>query len=238
MQQRLAELGTLKDGWDGEGSLAISPKVLTFVGNVLGQSNANLLNDWVLFPDARGYIYFDYTHGKNIAGITIAENGMTAFVKKNGELRKCSYAELSEDKVIKITFPSYAHYALLPLPIMSPAQELDVALVSQALQLLANLRLNVVIGRVALLQLFGEQIHLFERKLLARQALHTRQHIHQPSTTLQVLGNERLRALVSAQHLVVRYLHGIPDDRNLTTLWDVVEQDVAARPASPLGILR
>lgn len=99
---RLAELGALKDGWDGEGSLAISPKVLTFVGNVLGQSNANLLNDWVLFPDSRGYIYFDYTHGKDIAGITIAENGMTAFVKKNGELRKYSYAELSEDKVIKI----------------------------------------------------------------------------------------------------------------------------------------
>lgn len=99
---RLAELASLKPGWDGEGSVPISLKVLNFVGSMLEKVNANLLKDWVLFPDARGYIYLDYTHGKDIAGITVSEDGMTAFVKKDGELRKYSFAELSEQKLIKV----------------------------------------------------------------------------------------------------------------------------------------
>lgn len=98
----LAELGSLKDGWDGEKSVAISPKVLTFVGSVLADLDANLLKDWVLFPDARGYIYMDYTRGKDIAGITVAEDKMSAFDKKNGELRKYSFDELNEQKLISI----------------------------------------------------------------------------------------------------------------------------------------
>ena len=99
---RLAELGSLKPGWDGEGSLPISLKVLTFVGGVLERTDAKLLKDWVIFPDARGYLYFDYTHGKDIAGITISEKGMSAFVKKNSELRKYSFTELSEKKLLKV----------------------------------------------------------------------------------------------------------------------------------------
>lgn len=99
---RLAELGSLKPGWDGEGSKPISLKVLAFTGSILEKVSASLLKNWVLFPDARGYIYFDYTHGKDIAGITVSENGMTAFVKKNGKLSKYSLTELSEQKLEKV----------------------------------------------------------------------------------------------------------------------------------------
>ena len=44
----------------------------------------------------------DYTHGKDIAGITVAEDKMTAFVKKNGELRKYTFDALIEQDLINV----------------------------------------------------------------------------------------------------------------------------------------
>ena len=61
---------------------------------------------------------------------------------------------------------------------MSTTKKLNVALVTKALELLTNLRLNERVGWMAVLKLIGKHIHLFEREFLAWQPLHARQYIH------------------------------------------------------------
>lgn len=105
--KRLDELSRLKDGWDGEGSKRISRSILAFVKRVIGEATDDDLADWVLFPDARGYLYLDYTHGPDIAGITIADNQMSAFVKRVGQVKKAVYTTLEECDVITILKESH-----------------------------------------------------------------------------------------------------------------------------------
>lgn len=102
MQKRLDELSNLADGWDGDGSCSIDRGVVDFVHRVIMIASSQSLEDWVLFPDARGYLYLDYTHGNNIAGITISNNKVAAFLKINGHLAKYTYDKLVEQDVVKI----------------------------------------------------------------------------------------------------------------------------------------
>ena len=102
MLARITDLELLENGWDGEGSLAINPTSLNLSRKVVLNVTSELLEDWVLFPDARGFVYWDYTHGKNLAGITIAPNKMVAFVKKNGQLHKYSFDKVEFSKIINI----------------------------------------------------------------------------------------------------------------------------------------
>ena len=55
------------------------------------------LQNWVAFPDARGYIYLDYTQDNNIAGVTIANHQVVAFIKRDGHLSKFSFDKLDEN---------------------------------------------------------------------------------------------------------------------------------------------
>ncbi len=107
LHERLAELGKLPKGWDGEGSLPISSSILSFVSKVLGEVDGKLLENWVLFPNARGYLYWDFTKGKDIAGITIAPHKIVAFVKKSGQLNKFSFNELNVLDVIHVLEETY-----------------------------------------------------------------------------------------------------------------------------------
>ena len=96
---RLSDLANLESGWDGEGSKPISASILAFVGEALADIPNSLLEGWVLFPDARGYLYWDFTQGDDIAGITLTEDKMTAFVKKQGKLRKYTFDTLDEQNL-------------------------------------------------------------------------------------------------------------------------------------------
>lgn len=102
MLSRLTELRSLEDGWDGEGSLSINRTSLDISQEVVLNASSGLLVDWVLFPDARGFVYWDYTQGKNIAGITVAPNKMVAFVKKNGQIHKYDFDKVDFKEIIKI----------------------------------------------------------------------------------------------------------------------------------------
>ena len=93
-------MATLELGWDGEGSKPISASILAFVGETLSDIPDFLLEDWVLFPDARGFLYWDFTHGDDIAGITLTEDKMTAFVKKQGKLHKYNF-DTSDEQNLK-----------------------------------------------------------------------------------------------------------------------------------------
>lgn len=83
MLKRLEELALLKEGWDGENSVSIDSGIQDFLRRVILQSSDKELVNWVLFPDARGYLYLDYTEGKNLAGITIAPHQIVAFIKRD-----------------------------------------------------------------------------------------------------------------------------------------------------------
>lgn len=102
MLSRLDELAKLSDGWDGEHSFHINHEVLEFVRKTITLAKEDSLKDWVLFPDSHGYLYLDYTEEKNIAGITIANNQIAAFVKRNGELAKYKYDKLDVKDILAL----------------------------------------------------------------------------------------------------------------------------------------
>jgi hypothetical protein len=99
---RLDELSKLPDGWDGEGSLALSRNIVDFVKRIILLAADSSLQDWVAFPDARGYIYLDYTEDNNIAGVTISNHQVVAFIKRNGHLSKFSFDKLDEKEVLSL----------------------------------------------------------------------------------------------------------------------------------------
>lgn len=102
MLKRLDELALLADGWDGADSYAINEGVIDIARRIIKQANDQTLAEWVLFPDARGYLYWDFTSGKDIAGITMASNQVVAFVKKNGSLIKHHFDRLAESDLLKV----------------------------------------------------------------------------------------------------------------------------------------
>lgn len=102
MLKRLEELALLKEGWDGENSVSIDSGIQDFLRRVIMLSSDKELVNWVLFPDARGYLYLDYTEGKNLAGITIAPHQIVAFIKRDGHLSKYNYDHLNEQDVLDL----------------------------------------------------------------------------------------------------------------------------------------
>lgn len=99
---RLDELSRLSNGWDGEGSLALSRNIVDFLKRTILLAADSSLQNWVAFPDARGYVYLDYTEGNNIAGVTIADQQVVAFVKRDGHLSKFSFDKLDEKEVLTL----------------------------------------------------------------------------------------------------------------------------------------
>ena len=91
---------SVKTDWDGEGSLALSRNILDFLKRTILLAADSSLQNWVAFPDARGYVYLDYTEGNNIAGVTIADQQVVAFIKRDGHLSKFSFDKLDEKEVL------------------------------------------------------------------------------------------------------------------------------------------
>lgn len=88
MNSRLDELSQLKAGWDGVGSQAISGECILKFRNALEVIPEKLLKGWVLFPDARGHLYLDYTENGNVAGITLTDSQLIYFMKKGSLVEK------------------------------------------------------------------------------------------------------------------------------------------------------
>lgn len=102
MWNRLDELTKLKNGWDGENSVSIKEEIIFFIRDVISECDDKLLNDWIIFPDARGYLYLDYTSNKNFAGITVTDNKFVYFIKKNGKIEKNDNNILNKEELINI----------------------------------------------------------------------------------------------------------------------------------------
>ena len=102
MEDRLAELSLLKEGWDGQDSKAIEKVCIDGLRNALEIIPDRLLKNWVLFPDAHGYLYLDYASGKDIAGLTLMPTKLVGFIKKDGLLEKNDSMEFSTANILSI----------------------------------------------------------------------------------------------------------------------------------------
>ena len=88
LQERADALGLLTDGWDGTDSKAIENNSIRKFKKAIEKADEKLLQGWVLFPDAHGYLYLDYTSSNAVAGITLANDRIIYFIKKDGRTVK------------------------------------------------------------------------------------------------------------------------------------------------------
>ena len=88
LTNRLDSLSKLHDGWDGTDSKAIDRRCIVKLRSALNKATERQLSGWVLFPDARGYLYFDYTGEHGTAGITMTGDTLISFVQKGDTLEK------------------------------------------------------------------------------------------------------------------------------------------------------
>lgn len=102
MWNRIEELARLKAGWDGAGSEPIKKEIICFLQGLISECDDNLLKNWVLFPDSRGYLYLDYANKKDMAGITITDDAFVYFIKKDGALEKKDDNVLTQEALTNI----------------------------------------------------------------------------------------------------------------------------------------
>lgn len=102
MPQRINELQSLLDGWDGCLSRIVSPVCIKAIKDFLEIVPDRLLTNWVMFPDSRGYLYLDYTSTSGVAGITQKPDGILYFIQKGGLVEKSSHEELTSSEVLHV----------------------------------------------------------------------------------------------------------------------------------------
>lgn len=102
LTERLASLSRLEDGWDGVGSKAIDRQCVTKLRAAFNKATEKQLAGWVLFPDARGYLYLDYMGKNGTAGITITADSLVYFIQKGDSLEKNNGILFSSANLISI----------------------------------------------------------------------------------------------------------------------------------------
>ena len=100
--ERADSLGQLADGWDGQDSKAIAPQSIRRFKSVIAKVEETLLEGWILFPDARGYLYLDYTGSDAVAGITMTDNHLVYFFKKDGRTVRNDRAAFTSRNLLSI----------------------------------------------------------------------------------------------------------------------------------------
>gem|GEM_PF-1903201 len=86
--QRVDELQELKRGWDNNDSKAIDTIAIRKFKSAINKMTGDMLDGWVLFPEAHGYLYFDFSGNDTIAGITMTGDKIVYFIRKNGKIQK------------------------------------------------------------------------------------------------------------------------------------------------------
>ena len=99
---RLDSLSKLHDGWDGADSKAIDRQCVAKLRTALNKATEKQLAGWVLFPDARGYLYLDYTGKNGTAGITMTADSLVYFIQKDNAFEKNNGILFSSANLISI----------------------------------------------------------------------------------------------------------------------------------------
>lgn len=100
--ERADSLGQLADGWDGQDSKAIAPESIRRFKSAIAKADEILLEGWILFPDARGNLYLDYTGSDAVAGITMTDDRLVYFFKKDGRTVRNDHAAFTSRNLLSI----------------------------------------------------------------------------------------------------------------------------------------
>lgn len=100
--ERVDSLERLTDGWDGADSKAIMPQSIRKFKTAIVKTREELLQGWLLFPDAHGYLYLDYTGSNAVAGITMTGERLIYFFRKDGKTVKNDGAAFTTRNLLSI----------------------------------------------------------------------------------------------------------------------------------------
>ena len=88
LTQKLQQIETLENGWDGEDALPVNPDILEFVRHLFNRCKPSDLADWMLFPNVNGTVLLQ----KENAGISIGKEEFSFFAETEDE-------DIGEDNV-------------------------------------------------------------------------------------------------------------------------------------------
>ena len=87
----IEEMSQLKQGWAGDGTLAVSPRVLSNIKNVILISNNADWEEWMIGPDVNATIGLQSK--TNRALMSLGAKEFSYFVRKNGERLAASHVD-------------------------------------------------------------------------------------------------------------------------------------------------
>ena len=85
MRARLEQLSSLKQGWDGNNAMPLSPAVISNMRAVLSRCKDKDIESWVLFPDVNGNLYLDFKSDETDAGLILSESSFSYFAGEKDE---------------------------------------------------------------------------------------------------------------------------------------------------------
>ena len=81
IEQKIEQLGKLRDGWDGNGALAPSPEALVSIGFIIKSLKKSVLMHCVLFPANDGGVYLQGRFRNGKLSVYVQKDQMTYVVK-------------------------------------------------------------------------------------------------------------------------------------------------------------
>lgn len=97
--QRVDDLASLQDGWDGIKSKSINSRIIDKLKDTLRLCDNNNIANISVFPQANGNLYIDYTKNEDIAGITLSEDKVIFFRGTTSQLCEKGTFEFSSEKL-------------------------------------------------------------------------------------------------------------------------------------------
>ena len=97
VQTRIAELGGLPKGWDGDEALPVFSEVLAHAKEMISLHNIRLLKSLQIMLDANGTLLFEYETNKGKSVLNLGRDAMSYFVKaKTGTkvMKKSVYSRM------------------------------------------------------------------------------------------------------------------------------------------------
>jgi hypothetical protein len=116
--------------------------------------------------------------------------------------------------------------------IITTRHEINKSAVSQILQLLAYLRLDVLVAGIEIAEMPFEGVDLVKGEIAFAKGLHALHDVEQPTARFRRLVSEEERLLPFCEDDFLGADEAVLHDMNLARLWDAAEQDIRPDPAS------
>ena len=119
--------------------------------------------------------------------------------------------------------------------IIAARNEIQIAAISEKLQLLANLRLYISVVRVELTQSILKCVDIVDLKLMFPDGFHALHHFYKPTPRFLSPVTQKQRSVPLREHRIFRFDFAVADNEDFAGLRDLVQQDMGANPARATG---